>query len=155
MLLAPAFDLRESHTTEQRLARSPVRSPCPWRAELCSSVPWAAWSVPWQDREHGTPWRGYPEPAPGLGNGCAAVKRPDQLSPACMDLDLPSCLLLLLPIFQGTEWATGDAQLLSGKVVLMLAVTLCWRKRCEDEGLQNPEEASGNLFCSRWAQPAG
>lgn len=51
--LAPAFDLRESHTTEGRLARSPVRSLRSWRAELCLSVPWAAWSLVRQERSTG------------------------------------------------------------------------------------------------------
>lgn len=32
----------------------------------------------------------------------------------------------------------------------MLTVTLHWRKHCEDDGLQHPEEMSGNLFRAVW-----
>lgn len=45
MSLAPAFDLKESHATEGRLARSPAR---PWQAEPCLSVPCAPWRAEWQ-----------------------------------------------------------------------------------------------------------
>ena len=144
--LAPAFDLRESHATEGRPARSPARSPRPRPAEPCLSVPWAAWSLVRQEREHATPRRGYPKPAPSLGNG-----RPDRLPVplAGTQTSLPasrSCC----PSAGAWDGPSEARSSPTGRVALMPAAALRQRRRHEDDGLWHPEEPSGNLFCSRW-----
>jgi len=105
--LAPAFDLRESHATEGRLARSPVCSLCPWRAEMGLSLPWC----------------GRRRSAGHLGTAIPSLHRASEMFLLLLDIltsSWPSLLGLGLPlpartpaapVSQAVGRAVGDTQL--------------------------------------------
>lgn len=132
--------------------------PGAWRAphvlgeQSCACrCPGEAWSLVPREREQGTLRHGYPKSALSLRNGRAAVGRPDRLPVplAWTWTSLPSSRSCC-PSYGAWDEPLETHSSPAGRVALVPAVTLCWRKRREGDGLWRPEEPSGNLFRSRW-----